>query len=78
MPRGSRLDAPGTLHHVIIRRIERGAIYTDDEDRKEFLRRIGTLAKGSATAIYAYALMTNHLHILLKSGESGLSTYMRC
>jgi putative transposase len=77
MPRGARLDAPGTLHHVIIRGIERGAIFTDDEDRKEFLRRMGTLAKGSGTAIYAYALMTNHLHILLKSGESGLSTYMR-
>jgi len=77
MPRGARLDAPGTLHHVIIRGIERGAIFTDDEDRKEFLHRMGTLAKGSGTAIYAYALMTNHLHILLKSGESGLSTYMR-
>ncbi|EAT58835.1 transposase [Chlorobium ferrooxidans] len=77
MPRGARLDAPGTLHHVIIRGIEKGAIFTDDEDRKEFLRRVGTLAKGSGTAIYAYALMTNHLHILLKSGESGLSTYMR-
>ena len=35
------------------------------------------LAKGSGTAIYAFALMTNHLHILLKSGESGLATYMR-
>jgi len=77
MPRGARLDAPGTLHHVIIRGIERCAIFTDDEDRKEFLRRMGSLAKGSGTAIYAFALMTNHLHILLKSGESGLSTYMR-
>ena len=77
MPRGARLDAPGTLHHVIIRGIERGAIFTDNEDRNEFLLRMGTLAKGSGTAIYAYALMTNHLHILLKSGESGLSTYMR-
>jgi REP element-mobilizing transposase RayT len=77
MPRGARLDVPGTLHHVIIRGIERGVIFTDEEDRNEFLRRMGTLAKGSGTAIYAFALMTNHLHILLKSGESGLSTYMR-
>jgi putative transposase len=77
MPRGTRLDAPGTLHHVIVRGIERGAIFCDDDDRKEFMRRMGTLAKGSGTAIYAFALMTNHLHILLKSGECGLSTYMR-
>jgi putative transposase len=63
---------------MIIRWIERCAIFTDDEDRKEFLRRMGALAKGSGTAICAHPLMTNHLHILLKSGESGLSTYMRC
>jgi putative transposase len=63
MPRGARLDAPGTLHHVIIRGIERDAIFTDNEDRREFLRRMGTLATGSGTAIYAYALMTNHLHL---------------
>lgn len=77
MPRGARLDAPGTLHHVIIRGIEKGDIVRDDEDRKEFLRRMGELAQGTGTSIYAFALMTNHAHILLKSGEQGLSTFMR-
>jgi putative transposase len=77
MPRGPRLDAPGTLHHVIIRGIEQGSIVRDDTDRKEFLKRMGTLAKGLGTSIYAFALMTNHAHILLKSGPDGLSTYMR-
>lgn len=77
MPRGPRLDAPGTLHHVMIRGIEKGNIVRDDADRKEFLKRMGELAKGSETSIYAFALMTNHAHILLKSGTTGLSTYMR-
>ena len=77
MPRGARLDAPGTLHHVIIRGIEKGDIVRGDEDRKEFLRRMGELAQGTGTGIYAFALMTNHAHILLKSGEQGLSTFMR-
>jgi putative transposase len=77
MPRGPRLDAPGTLHHVIVRGIEQGSIVRDDTDRSEFLKRMGTLANVSGTSIYAFALMTNHLHILLKSGPSGLSTYMR-
>lgn len=77
MPRGARLDAPGTLHHVIIRGIEKGNIVRDDEDRKEFLRRMGELALGTGTSIYAFALMTNHAHLLLKSGEQGLSSYMR-
>ena len=77
MPRGARLDTPGTLHHVMIRGIEQGSIVRDDTDRNAFLNRMGVLAKGSATSIYAFALMTNHAHILLKSGPEGLSTYMR-
>ncbi len=77
MPRGPRLDTPGTLHHVMIRGIERGSIVRDDNDRDEFLKRMGMLAKETATAIYAFALMNNHAHILLKSGPKGLPTYMR-
>ncbi len=77
MPRGARLDAPGTLHHVIMRGIDRGAIFIDDEDRKEFMRRLGSLARESGTQIYAFALMTNHVHLLVRSGASGISTFMR-
>lgn len=77
MPRGARLDYPGTLHHVIMRGIERGVIFKDNDDRSTFMHRMGSLAQGSGTSIYAYALMTNHVHILLKSGERGLSTFMR-
>jgi len=40
MPRQARLDAPGTLHHVILRGIERGQIVTDREDRAMFLARL--------------------------------------
>ena len=71
------MDTPGTLHHVMIRGIERGSIVRDDKDREEFLNRMGKLAKETATAIYAFALMNNHAHLLLKSGPRGLPTYMR-
>jgi REP element-mobilizing transposase RayT len=77
MPRGARLDAPGTLHHAIVRGIERGAIFQDDRDRAEFVRRLKDLAKVTGTSFYAFALMTNHVHLLLKSGATGLSTFMR-
>jgi putative transposase len=77
MPRGARLDAPGSLHHVMIRGIEKGVIFTDEADRTAWMQRMGKLAKDSGTVIYAYALMTNHIHILLKSGDSGLSSFMR-
>ena len=52
MPRGSRFGTPGNLHHVMIRGIERGSIVRDDKDQEEFLKRMGKLAKETATAIY--------------------------
>ncbi|MFI5341562.1 MAG: hypothetical protein ACHQ7N_17205 [Candidatus Methylomirabilales bacterium] len=41
IPRRAQLDAPGTLHHVILRGIERGQIVADGEDRESFLARLG-------------------------------------
>jgi putative transposase len=76
MPRRARLDAPGTLHHVIVRGIERRNIVDNDRDRQNFVSRMGTIALDTGTAIYAWALMTNHAHILLRSGPSSLARYM--
>lgn len=77
MPRQARLDAPGTLHHVIVRGIEKRKIVSDDLDRNNFVTRLGTIASETETPIYAWALMYNHAHILLRSGPYGLSQYMR-
>ena len=77
MPRQARLDTPGTLHHVIIRGIEKRNIFDDKYDRANIVARIGELAKETGTSIYAWSLMTNHVHILLKSGSYGLSQFMR-
>ena len=77
MPRKARLDSPGTLHHVIVRGINKRRIVNDAADRKDFVRRMGELAEGTKTSIYAWALMTNHAHILLRSAPIGLSGYMR-
>ena len=77
MPRQARLDTPGTLHHVIIRGIEKRNIFDDKYDRANIVVRIEELAKETGTSIYAWSLMTNHVHILLKSGPHGLSQFMR-
>jgi len=77
MPRKARLDAPGTLHHVIIRGIERRPIVDDDKDRENFVLRLGQLAAETETGIFAWTLMTNHAHILIKSGSFGLPNFMR-
>jgi putative transposase len=60
MPRQARLDSPGTLHHVMVRGINKQRIVDDEDDRKAFVRRLGLLAEETQTAIYAWALMSNH------------------
>jgi REP element-mobilizing transposase RayT len=45
MPRKARIDAPGALHHIIVRGIERRKIFYDDDDRDNFLER-GTFGDG--------------------------------
>jgi putative transposase len=77
MPRRARLDVPGTLHHVIVRGIEKRRIVDDDQDRSKFVERLGQLCDGMLTPVYAWALMPNHAHLLLRSGPEGLSALMR-
>jgi len=77
MPRQARLDSPGTLHHVMIRGIEKRRIIDDDVGRNDFVRRLGALAEETRTPIYAWALMSNHAHLLLCSGAMGLAKFMR-
>jgi REP element-mobilizing transposase RayT len=77
MPRQARLDAPDTLHHVIVRGIEKQRIVNDRKDREEFVSRLGEVASQTGTKMYAWALMTNHAHILLRSGPKGLPGFMR-
>jgi len=58
MPRHARLDSPGTLHHVMIRGIDKRRIVDDDQDRQEFGRRLGALAAETRTPVYCWALMS--------------------
>ena len=77
MPRSARLDAPGVLHHVIIRGMERRNIFRCDSDREDFLKRLGDLLEATRTTCYAWALLPNHAHFLLRTGVVPLATVMR-
>jgi putative transposase len=77
MPRKSRIDAPGALHHIVFRGIERGNIFRDNKDRDSFLDRLGGVLQETATACYAWALIPNHVHLLLKTGGTPISKVMQ-
>ena len=60
MPRSSRIDAPGTLNHIIARGIGGRKIFDDNQDRNTFLERLGTILKETDTACSAWAIIPNH------------------
>jgi len=66
MPRQSRVDAPGALHHVMVRGIDGKKIFTDRKDYSAFLDRLGDLLIETRTSCYAWALIPNHFHLLLR------------
>jgi len=77
MPRLARLDTPGLLQHVMARGIEGREIFKDDKDRKSFLERLSLILEETQTQCYAWALITNHFHLLLRTGPTPISNVMR-
>ena len=77
MPRQARIDTTGALHHIIARGIERRTIFNDDEDRDAFTDRLGTILDQTGTECYAWALVPNHFHLLLRTGSTPIATVMR-
>lgn len=77
MPRRARVDAEGAIHHVIVRGIEQRRIFDDDGDRRNFVSRLAAVAVETETTVYAWALLPNHAHALVRSGPLGISKFMR-
>lgn len=77
MPRKSRIDAPGALHHIVARGIERRRIFETDADRDNFLSRLSDILTETKTACYAWSLIPNHFHLLLRTSNVSLSMVMK-
>ncbi|MDY6856187.1 MAG: transposase [Thermodesulfobacteriota bacterium] len=76
MPRKARIDGPGALNHVIVRGIEGKKIFRSNCDRQNFLDRTGRLILETQTDCFAWALLSNHAHLLLKTGLIPVSVLM--
>ncbi len=77
MLRQRRLDAPHTLHHVMVRGIERTALFRDGTDRTDFVTRLAALVETGAWRLYAWALLPNHCHLLVGADNRPLSRTTR-
>ena len=77
MPRAARLDIAGALQHVIVRGVERRDIFLDDQDRQSFVDRFTILMEQMGMECLAWALMSNHVHLLLRPSQDNLGQFMR-
>ena len=77
MPRKARIDAPGALHHIMVRGIEKKRIFHDDKDRDNFVNRLDIIITETETFCLSWSLLPNHVHLLLRTGKTPLATVMR-
>lgn len=77
MPRKARIDAPGAFHHIIVRGIEGQKIFREDADQANFLERLRKTLLDTKTECFAWALIPNHSHMLLRTGAVPIATVMR-
>lgn len=77
MARKTRLEVEGGLYHVITRGNDRQDIFHDDEDYLKFLSLLTTQKQKAGFFIYAYCLMTNHIHLLIERGQETVGRIMQ-
>jgi putative transposase len=71
MPRRPRLVVPGIPMHITQRGVNRAAIFVDAEDRLRYRDLLEEITRSHNLPVHAYALMGNHVHLLLTADASG-------
>jgi putative transposase len=74
MPRPHRIEIPGVPLHIVQRGNNRNACFFGEIDRHFYLKCLGELARLRNCAVHAYALMTNHVHLLVTPGAPGAAS----
>ena len=77
MARKPRVQFPSAFYHVIARGNQRQDIFLSDEDYKNYLGFAAHYHERYDFTLYAYVLMTNHLHMLIEIGKTNLSKIMQ-
>ena len=77
MPRTPRLKSQSGIYHIMLRGINQQIIFEDDEDYIKFIDTLKSYKAISGYEVFAYCLMSNHVHILLKVGKEDLDVIMK-
>ncbi len=77
MPRKAREKSKSDIYHIIMRGINRQQIFKENEDCHRFLQTLKFYKESCGYQVYAYCLMSNHIHLLVKVGSEPLEQVMR-
>jgi len=79
MPRMGRIVLPNYPHHVVQRGHNRQVVFATEQDYQRYIADLRELKDAFGVKVYAYCLMTNHVHLLLAPGEAiaGLGQLMK-
>ena len=70
MPRLGRLIIANYPHHIIHRGHNRKPVFISDDDYRYYLTNLAEVKKKLGCRLYAYCLMTNHVHLIVDPGEN--------
>ena len=76
MARVARVVGGGVAQHVMVRGIERRRIFRDDLDRRDFVARLDRILPEEGWSCFAWALMPNHVHMVMQGSGRNLSRVM--
>lgn len=77
MARKPRIQFEGAFYHIIVRGNQRQNIFLDESDFREYLERLHKYRNKCGFILYAYVLMTNHVHLLIETPKDPISRIMQ-
>ena len=77
MARKARVKSESGIYHIMLRGINKQDIFIEDEDYRRFLKALLNSKKKSNFELYAFCLMSNHIHLLLKENDNDISTIIK-
>ena len=77
MPRKARIVSATKIYHVMLRGVNQQLIFEDEEDFQYFITILSTCKEICGYKIFAYCLMSNHIHLLIEEGEEALAKIIK-
>lgn len=77
MPRNKRLQANSKIYHVVVKGLDRQLLFEEPKDFKKYLALLEFYKSECSFEIFAYCLMSNHIHLLIRISDTSLETIFR-